>query len=145
MATNRIHCVVVWNEPARNETAELWGVVSDLDLVKVAATGDLSARTSGESAATPPLTVAMASVSTSVARARETPPAGSVFPVLSSRALQHDHGARGGGPDALPRRRDAAFSAVHSVPARMEAPGARNTVVPRCNPREEARDGSDDA
>jgi CBS domain-containing protein len=59
MATNRIHCVVVWNEPARNETAELWGVVSDLDLVKVAATGDLSARTAGESAATPPLTVAM--------------------------------------------------------------------------------------
>jgi CBS-domain-containing membrane protein len=38
MATNRIHCLVVWNEPARNERADLWGVVSDLDLVKVAAT-----------------------------------------------------------------------------------------------------------
>jgi CBS domain-containing protein len=57
MATNRIHCVVVWNEPARNETAELWGVVSDLDLVRVAAAEDLSVRTAGESAATPPLTI----------------------------------------------------------------------------------------
>jgi len=57
MATHRIHCVVVWNEPARNETAELWGVVSDLDLVKVATTEDLSARTAGESAASPPLMV----------------------------------------------------------------------------------------
>jgi CBS domain-containing protein len=57
MATHRIHCVVVWNEPARNETAELWGVVSDLDLIKVATTEDLSARTAGESAASPPLMV----------------------------------------------------------------------------------------
>jgi CBS domain-containing protein len=56
MATNRIHCVVVWNEPARNETTELWGVVSDLDLVKVVATEVLSVRTAGESAA-PPLTI----------------------------------------------------------------------------------------
>jgi len=58
MATNRIHCVVVWNEPARNEAAELWGVVSDLDLVKIAATEDMSARTAGGSAATPALMVA---------------------------------------------------------------------------------------
>ena len=58
MATNRIHCVVVWNEPARNEAAELWGVVSDLDLIKVAATEDLSARTAGGSATTPALMVA---------------------------------------------------------------------------------------
>jgi CBS domain-containing protein len=58
MATNRIHCVVVWNEPARNERAELWGVVSDLDLVKVAATEDLLARAAGESASSPPLIVA---------------------------------------------------------------------------------------
>ena len=58
MATNRIHCVVVWNEPARNEAAELWGVVSDLDLVKLAATEDLSWRTAGASAATPALMIA---------------------------------------------------------------------------------------
>jgi CBS domain-containing protein len=58
MATNRIHCVVVWNEPARNEAAELWGVVSDLDLVKLAATEDLSWRTAGGSATTPALMIA---------------------------------------------------------------------------------------
>jgi CBS domain-containing protein len=58
MAENRIHCVVVWNEPARNERAEVWGVVSDLDLVKMAATQELSARTAGASAATPALMIA---------------------------------------------------------------------------------------
>lgn len=58
MAANRIHCVVVWNEPARNEAAELWGVVSDLDLVKIASTEDLSGRAAGDSAATPALMVA---------------------------------------------------------------------------------------
>jgi CBS domain-containing protein len=58
MATNRIHCVVVWNEPARNERAELWGVVSDLDLVKIAAAQELSTRAAGASAATPALMVA---------------------------------------------------------------------------------------
>lgn len=57
MAANRIHCVVVWNEPGRNEPAELWGVVSDLDLAKIAATEDLSARTAGGSAATPALMI----------------------------------------------------------------------------------------
>jgi CBS domain-containing protein len=58
MAVDRIHCVVVWNEPARNEEAELWGVVSDLDLVKIAATADLAQRTAGVSAATPALMIA---------------------------------------------------------------------------------------
>ena len=58
MAANRIHCVVVWNEPARNEAAELWGVVSDLDLVKIASTEDLTGRTAGGSAATPALIIA---------------------------------------------------------------------------------------
>jgi CBS domain-containing protein len=58
MATNRIHCVVVWNEPARNERAEVWGVVSDLDLVEIAATEQLSAQTAGASAATPALMIA---------------------------------------------------------------------------------------
>jgi CBS domain-containing protein len=58
MATNRIHCVVVWNEPAHNETPDLWGVVSDLDLMRVAAADELTARTAGGSAATPALMVA---------------------------------------------------------------------------------------
>jgi CBS domain-containing protein len=58
MAENRIHSVVVWNEPARNEKAELWGVVSDLDLVKIAATQELSAHTAGANAATPALMIA---------------------------------------------------------------------------------------
>jgi CBS domain-containing protein len=58
MAANRIHCVVVWNEPARNERAEVWGVVSDLDLVKIAAAQEPSTRAAGASAATPALMVA---------------------------------------------------------------------------------------
>jgi CBS domain-containing protein len=57
MAANRIHCVVVWNEPSRNETAELWGVVSDLDLVKIAANEHLSATSAGRCAATPALII----------------------------------------------------------------------------------------
>ena len=57
MAANRIHCVVVWDEPARNERPGLWGVVSDIDLVKIAASEDISTRTAGGSAATPPLMV----------------------------------------------------------------------------------------
>lgn len=57
MAANRIHCVVVWNEPARNEAAELWGVVSGLDLVKIAATEALADRTAGGSASTPALMI----------------------------------------------------------------------------------------
>jgi CBS domain-containing protein len=58
MAANRIHCVVVWNEPSRNEQAEVWGVVSDLDLVKMAANHELSTHTAGACAATPALIVA---------------------------------------------------------------------------------------
>jgi CBS domain-containing protein len=57
MAAHRVHAVVVWNEPARNEVAQLWGVVSDLDLIKIAATEDTTARTAGGSAATPALMV----------------------------------------------------------------------------------------
>jgi CBS domain-containing protein len=57
MAAHRVHAVVVWNEPARNEAAELWGVVSDLDLIKIAATEDTTARTAGGSAATPALMI----------------------------------------------------------------------------------------
>ena len=58
MAQQRIHCVVVWQEPATATGPELWGVVSDLDLVKVAATEDIGGRTAGGSTATPALMVA---------------------------------------------------------------------------------------
>ena len=57
MLQRRIHCVVVWHEPATASDPQLWGVVSDLDLVKVAATEDTGARTAGGSAATPALMV----------------------------------------------------------------------------------------
>ncbi|HEY7708177.1 MAG TPA: CBS domain-containing protein [Gaiellaceae bacterium] len=53
MAQQRIHCVVVWQEPATGAGPELWGVVSDLDLVKVAAGEDVGGRTAGGSARTP--------------------------------------------------------------------------------------------
>ena len=58
MAAHRVHAVVVWNEPSRNEPPQLWGVVSDLDLIKIAGVEDTSERTAGESAATPALMVA---------------------------------------------------------------------------------------
>ena len=57
MLQRRIHCVVVWHEPATASEPQLWGVVSDLDLVKVAAIEDTGARTAGDSAATPALMV----------------------------------------------------------------------------------------
>jgi CBS domain-containing protein len=57
MLQRRIHCVVVWHEPATASDPQLWGVISDLDLVKVAATEETGARTAGGSAATPALTV----------------------------------------------------------------------------------------
>lgn len=57
MLQRRIHCVVVWHEPATASDPQLWGVVSDLDLVKVAAIEDTGARTAGDSAATPALMV----------------------------------------------------------------------------------------
>ena len=58
MAAHRVHAVVVWNEPSRNEPPQLWGVVSDLDLIKIAGVEDTSERTAGASAATPALMVA---------------------------------------------------------------------------------------
>jgi CBS domain-containing protein len=57
MGAHRVHAVVVWNEPARNETAELWGVVSDLDLIKLASVESPLDRTAGTSAATPALLI----------------------------------------------------------------------------------------
>ena len=58
MAEESIHCVVVWNEPSEAAETPLWGVVSDLDLVAVAASENQRDRTAGSSAATPVLMVA---------------------------------------------------------------------------------------
>jgi CBS domain-containing protein len=52
MGVHRIHAVVVFGEGP-----ELWGVVSDLDLVQAAAAGDFEARTAGGIAVTPLLMV----------------------------------------------------------------------------------------
>jgi CBS domain-containing protein len=52
MATQHIHCVVVTGA----QTEEPWGVISDLDLARFAAT-DVMDRTAGEAAATEVVTV----------------------------------------------------------------------------------------
>ena len=56
MSVYRIHAVVVYGEPG-NDSAELWGVVSDLDLVEAAAAGEIESRTAADIAATPLLLV----------------------------------------------------------------------------------------
>lgn len=58
MAGERVHCVVV--DAGSGETAPLWGVVSDLDLIAAATVRDLDQQTAGGSAATPVLTVSPA-------------------------------------------------------------------------------------
>lgn len=58
MATHNVHAVYVFDYgDEADETVQLWGVVSDLD-VAAAACGDIDARTAGESAVTPLVTVA---------------------------------------------------------------------------------------
>jgi CBS domain-containing protein len=57
MAEENVHCVVVWNEPPEVTDTPLWGVVSDLDLVSVAASENLGDRTAGGSANTPVLMI----------------------------------------------------------------------------------------
>lgn len=56
MGVYRIHAVVVYGEPGE-DGPELWGVVSDLDLVEAAAAGDFEERTAAGIAATPVLMV----------------------------------------------------------------------------------------
>jgi CBS domain-containing protein len=56
MSVYRIHAVVVYGEPGE-QTPELWGVVSDLDLVEAASADDFEDRTAGQTAATPILMV----------------------------------------------------------------------------------------
>ena len=55
MATHRVHCIVVTDEPATDES--LWGIVSDLDLAAAASVRDLDEQTAGATAATVVLTV----------------------------------------------------------------------------------------
>ena len=60
MAAHRIHCVVVRNDAASwTETpgAGLWGVVSDLDLIRLAAEHGVVGWTAGRSATTPAVVI----------------------------------------------------------------------------------------
>jgi CBS domain-containing protein len=69
MAAHRIHAVVVFNDESDDiGGAELWGVVSDLDLVKAAHAGEIEDRTAGETAVTP---IVMVDVHDTVAHAAQ--------------------------------------------------------------------------
>lgn len=58
MALYRIHAVVVFSDDADDvEGLGLWGVVSDLDLVQAAASGDLDELIAGGTATTPVVTI----------------------------------------------------------------------------------------
>ena len=57
MAENQIHCVVGLGDVTEDDT-RLWGVISDHDLVAVAATEDPAARTAGGAAGTDVITIA---------------------------------------------------------------------------------------
>jgi CBS domain-containing protein len=57
MSDHCVHGIIVFDYGQEDdETTELWGVVSDLDVV-AAARGDIDARTAGDSAVTPLFTV----------------------------------------------------------------------------------------
>ena len=56
MSDNRVHCVVVIDDPADKHS--LWGIVSDLDLVAAATVRSLDDQTAGGTAVRPALTVA---------------------------------------------------------------------------------------
>ena len=56
MATHRVHCIVVTDDPGAAES--LWGIVSDLDLAAAACVRDLAEQTAGATAATAVLTIA---------------------------------------------------------------------------------------
>jgi CBS domain-containing protein len=55
MAGERVHCVVVTDDP--DDAAALWGVVSDLDLVAAAGVRELEEQSAGGSAASPALMI----------------------------------------------------------------------------------------
>ena len=109
MAVHRIHCVVVRNEAASwTETpgAGLWGVVSDLDLVRILVTDGGLRRTAGESAATPAVVVG---ADDPLRRAAE---------LMAARAITHlvvvDHDAR---PVGVVSTLDVARAVAGAVPA----------------------------
>jgi CBS domain-containing protein len=52
MVAHRIHSVVVWGDE-EPDAEGVWGVVSDVDLVEIAAAEDVSNRTAGGSARSP--------------------------------------------------------------------------------------------
>ena len=57
MARHRVHCVVGFGDVTEDDT-QIWGLISDLDLVAVAAAeGALDGRTAGGSAGTEVLTI----------------------------------------------------------------------------------------
>lgn len=56
MATHRVHCIVVTDDPG--DAGSLWGIVSDLDLAAAASVRDLVEQTAGATAATAVLTIA---------------------------------------------------------------------------------------
>jgi CBS domain-containing protein len=55
MATHRVHCIVVTDDPG--DAGSLWGIVSDLDLTAAASVRDLAEQTAGATAATAALTI----------------------------------------------------------------------------------------
>ena len=56
MATHRVHCIVVTDDPG--DAGSLWGIVSDLDLAAAASVRNLAEQTAGATAATAVLTIA---------------------------------------------------------------------------------------
>jgi CBS domain-containing protein len=52
-AAYNVHCVVVFDSADDRELDELWGIVTDLDLVQAASHGGFDDRTAGGSAKTP--------------------------------------------------------------------------------------------
>jgi CBS domain-containing protein len=59
MALYRVHAIVAFGEDSDDvEGAGLWGVISDLDLVRAAVAGEIEDHTAGGIAATPALLIA---------------------------------------------------------------------------------------
>jgi CBS domain-containing protein len=52
-AAYNVHCVVVFDSADESELDELWGIVTDLDLMQAASSADFEDRTAGGSAKTP--------------------------------------------------------------------------------------------
>jgi CBS domain-containing protein len=55
MSDQRVHCVVVIDDPA--DARSLWGVISDLDLVAAASVRELEMQAAGATAMTPAVTI----------------------------------------------------------------------------------------